>query len=464
MAFTLQVIRGATTYNISAGQPIALEDLDDVGGASVRVLEERGPFQDGASHLDYRLEPRVMTLRLNVVGSSASALDGHRDTLNAMFKPVRGVPILLRFTRDDGEIRQIDCQRVGPLNIPLHKLERPGNLHRAVVQLRAADPLFYDPTELEEDLIEPSSEWWLGHNSIGSANVLEHVETPTQGQLWANTGSVATGSAFSIAFRSERPTANDYAFSVYVPGYGVFDSLLFRTVQATVTYQAAQFGSATSTTDQFMPVSGTSNYFMVYDATYGYLYRDNVQVWSGSVTTPHGILPASSGTARWRSQYTGTANAPWGTPLLRAAVYNVALNSTQRAALNDHMARTSGSAYSVEIVYDGDYDSYPVITLNGPLADPVITNTITGDRLDFTGGTIGSTDIWTIDLRYGRKSVLSGTASIVSYLSDDSDLATFRLLPDPVATGGTNTITVSFTSNGTASAISLAYVNRYLSF
>ena len=118
MAYTIQIIRGATTYNINDGNPFRLENADDLGGASVRNIEERGPYQDGATHLDHRLEPDTFTLHINVVGATAAALDGHRDTLNAIFKPVVGVPIILKITRDDGAVRQVDTRRTGRLAIP----------------------------------------------------------------------------------------------------------------------------------------------------------------------------------------------------------------------------------------------------------------------------------------------------------------------------------------------------------
>lgn len=468
MAFKLEVLRGATVYNISADQPISIAGADGMGGAPVRNLEEQGPYQDGSSHLGERLEPRTITLRLNAVGSTAAALDGHRDTLNAMFKPVRGIPITLRITRDDGEIRQIDCRRT-LLDLSLVKEDHPGHLHRAVVQLRAADPTFYGPTLEEEDFSAAPISWWLAYNTIGSANVLEHVESPTQGQLWANTGSVAANSSWTVAFRTQRsPTGNTMAFNVISPGFSDID---YVTLQQTTNgeVQKAGWGSARSSQNSFM-TPGTANYFTgvrIVDATdgYGELYRDNTLVeqigWSLPGFTP--IPAAGSGTARWRSAATGTATQPWAQALSRAAVYNIALSSTQRAALNEAMT-VSGSAFVSNIVYAGDFDSYPVLTLTGPISNPVITNLTTGDTLDFTGGTVGTAEIWTIDTRYGRKSVLNGTVNITSYLSNDSDLATFHIAPDPIAAGGTNTISIAYTAGGTAAAIRVAYYNRYLDY
>lgn len=470
MPFKLEVIRGSTTYDISAGQPIAIEHLDDVGGAAVRVIEEQGPQQDGASHLDYRLEPRTMMLRLNVVGSSASALDGYRDTLNAMFKPVRGVPILLRLTRDDGSIRQLDCERVGRLSIALDKTERPGNLHRAVVPLRAANPLFYDPTEEELSFASASANWWLGYNTIGSANVLEHVDTPTQGQLWTNTGSVAAGSAWTIVFRGAPPSGSGFVYNAISPGHTSTD--YFRYYQSTPGVEVVQWGSAFAGTVNLM--GGTQTYFVIVEPDFGIPGTVLVQIWRnenqmlGELPAASALAPipaAGSGTARWRSRADGTANAPWGTVITRAAVYNIALTTTQRTALLQSITAGAGSAFTVSVPYEGDYDSYPVITITGPLTNPVITNTTSGDTLDFTGGTVDTGDIWTIDTRYGRKRAVNlAGSSIMRYLSDDSDLATFRLLAEPLATGGTNVVAVSYGSAGTAAGINIAYYNRYIGF
>jgi hypothetical protein len=461
MAFTLEVIRGATTYNISAGQSIAIENIDDLGGASVRNQEESGPYQDGSSHIGERLEPRTMTLRLNVVGSSASALDGHRDTLNAMFKPVRGVPIILKVTRDDGEVRQVDCRRTGPLAIPLHKMDRPGNLHRAVVQLRAADPTFYNPTEQDEDFNVPTANWWTGFETIGTANVLEHVENPAQGQLWANTGSVAAGSPWTIFFRSGSVALGSgtvrFAFNEN-PDLGA-QEITFNSENL-----AYRFGGGPNSALGSYMSAGTANYFLVANGGTVVLFRDGIAVGTATGATTSAIFATGADVARWRSPAGGSVGVQnWTEALPYAAIYSGSLSPTQRDAVHQAVT-TFGSAQSAIIVYEGDWYSYPIITINGPIANPVITNTTTGDILDFTGGTVGTAETWVIDTRYGFKSALSGTTSVERYLSNDSDLATFRLAPDPVVTGGTNVVTVSGTAMGSATQVTLAYYNRYMGF
>lgn len=454
MAWTVEILRGSVTYNISNGAPFSIDGAE-LGGASVRVIEESGPYQDGATHLDDRLEPDTFALRLNVVGATAAALDGYRDTLNKMFKPIRGVPITIKMTRDDGAVRQLDTWRTGKLAIPLVKENRPGNLHRAVVMLRSSEPTWYDPTEASASFTPPAGSWWLGFATIGSANVMTHVESPTQGQLWAHSGSVAAGDPFTIAFRTTGDAVDNFntIYSTYFGG-SVNQAVSIGAMGASSGTTSASFGMS----------AGTNNYAIVHSGTSIFVYENNVAVGSAFGTTVM-IAGTAAGTARWRSAYDNGTVSYWPNALPKAAVYNIALNSGQRSSLGSAMAAPAGgTVYSVSIPYLGDVDSYPVITMTGPMSDPVIRNETTGDVLDFTGGTIGAGTVWVIDLRYGRKSVLQGTVSKESYLSTDSDLTTFRLVPDPVAAGGTNTVSLLSSDGGTAAVVTLAYNNRYMSY
>jgi hypothetical protein len=118
---------------------------------------------------------------------------------------------------------------------------------------------------------------------------------------------------------------------------------------------------------------------------------------------------------------------------------------------------------STTVTYTGTWLEYPRITITGPITDAVITNNTTGDKLDFTGTTIDAGDTYTIDLRYGYKTVTdSSDANVVGDLTSDSDLATWHLAPDSEAAGGVNSITVTGTSATTATAVTLTWLARYL--
>lgn len=118
---------------------------------------------------------------------------------------------------------------------------------------------------------------------------------------------------------------------------------------------------------------------------------------------------------------------------------------------------------SIPITYTGTFPTSPIIRIYGPVTSPIITNSSTGDKLDFTGITIVETDYYTIDTRYGRKTVASkvGTNKL-SELSNDSDLATFALMPDPEVGGGINAITIFGYDANTVTKIDVNWNNRYI--
>lgn len=118
---------------------------------------------------------------------------------------------------------------------------------------------------------------------------------------------------------------------------------------------------------------------------------------------------------------------------------------------------------SQSINYQGSVLAYPVINIRGPITDCVIKNLTTGDKLDFTGHTIPSETTYTVDLRYGHKTVLDDAGNNrIDKLTDDSDLATWRLEADPVAMGGSNSIYVYGTDVTSLTGINLQFYERYI--
>jgi len=106
---------------------------------------------------------------------------------------------------------------------------------------------------------------------------------------------------------------------------------------------------------------------------------------------------------------------------------------------------------------DNAWIAYPTITVVGPVTNFKIVNNTTGEKLDFTGNTIGGANTWTIDTRFGYKTVLDQTnTSQISKLTTDSNLATFHLEP------GINSLTVTGTGPSSATAVTMQYNARYL--
>lgn len=460
MPFTARWITAAGTI-VFDGNPYKIESGAGLGAAEVRNLWERGPQQDGVSDLGYRIDPRTATIPILFAGTSATHLDSLRDTLQRHFSPRAGMGTL-QITRDDGEVREIYARRTGPLDMPLVATHKPGNLHKTAVQLFAPDPVWTKPGANAGTVLLGTS-WWLAYGAIGTANVLDHVESPGTAQLWAYTGTVTAGSSWMIAFRSGTVSANgDYAFAVGQPGDPQITGWRYNSSQYEVLVNDVFLAQGTSVMS-----SGTHNYFVIADGVGGdaYLYRDNVLVATGGGQGGGGLGASTPGTARrWRSDAAGNASSTWGEPLPRAAIYNIAPTAAQRANLHASMA-ASGTAFSFDLVYAGDLPEYPVVRINGPISDPVLVNTATDERLDFTGYTIGSGDYYDIDLRYGRKTVRnSGGDRKIGQLSKDSDLASFHIAPAPEVSGGTNTFQLTGTATAAPTNAVITYYNRFESW
>jgi hypothetical protein len=111
----------------------------------------------------------------------------------------------------------------------------------------------------------------------------------------------------------------------------------------------------------------------------------------------------------------------------------------------------------------GDWEAYPTITVVGPITNLIIRNTTINEKLDFTGYAIASGTTITIDTRYGVKTIVdqNGTSQI-DKLSNDSDLATWRIAAHPEAPDGTNSIQVTGTNATSVTAIFLQFKPRYI--
>lgn len=115
------------------------------------------------------------------------------------------------------------------------------------------------------------------------------------------------------------------------------------------------------------------------------------------------------------------------------------------------------------IAYGGSWQAYPIITINGPITNCVISNLTTSEVLDFTGTTIGVGDYYEIDTRYGHKTVIdSSGVSQQADLTDDSDLGTFHLEP-PVLDDATRDNDIQVTGSGVTEAteVYLRFKVRY---
>lgn len=146
MSVSVQAIVGSETYNLSGRNPYAFISLTGQGLPPIRRIKERGPQQHGSTDVGFLLDERMLTLALLITGSTLADLDTYRDNLAEILKPLSSTPIKLRITRDDGAIRQIDCNTVGIVDFPNTLQERIGPSQMVIAQFEAADAIPYDPT------------------------------------------------------------------------------------------------------------------------------------------------------------------------------------------------------------------------------------------------------------------------------------------------------------------------------
>ena len=449
MAETWQIIRDGVTTNISSGGTSGfLWTLQAVGiGAPPkRNISVRGPQQHGHSIVDFRYDARQISLVFGFEASSLTNAEARRDQAYSLFAGMVGDTIKLRVTRHDGEVRQIDAEISGIVD-PAKNDTRLVTMQKFAVTLECGDPFWYDPTVDSTTFDETDNlDWWLALGTITSGEVEEYVEAPTQGQSVDNGVLVANGSPWSVVFQTNvttlSPASFEYAFNMY-------DSLGLTSVFAFI---ASGLNRVTTNTGNINGVidTGLKSYMVISDGATAYAYRDGTLI--GSVAATKGIDGSNSNT-RWRSDGAGTST--WTPAIPYGAIYNVALDSTQRAAL---LSALSGAyTASKTITNDGNWSAYPVIYIDGPIEDPILVNTTTGEVLDFTGITIASGDTYIIDCRYGRKTVknAAGTNKIVD-LTAASDLATFHLEP------GDNAFTLEGTSTDANTQVTINFYPRYL--
>jgi len=116
----------------------------------------------------------------------------------------------------------------------------------------------------------------------------------------------------------------------------------------------------------------------------------------------------------------------------------------------------SGSG-SITITTAGNWVSYPIIRVTGPITLSSITNVTTGEFIDFLGGTtIAAGAYYDIDLTYGQKTVKDNLGvNQISRVISTSNLATWGLVP------GANVVRVNGSGITTATNAVFSYFPRY---
>jgi hypothetical protein len=147
-------------FNITSGFgvffpfPVYLTGTVNFGMAPSHRITQRGPFQQGDSDIDYRLDPRIMSLPIVVPTSSIDEHFTYRNKLLDIFKPGNDTSLVAVFYNDGATeiIRFINVKILSSLTMDTDS--KDFNI-RGVIQLRADDPTWYDAYGYEATLTSP---------------------------------------------------------------------------------------------------------------------------------------------------------------------------------------------------------------------------------------------------------------------------------------------------------------------
>lgn len=157
----------------------------------------------------------------------------------------------------------------------------------------------------------------------------------------------------------------------------------------------------------------------------------------------------------------------WYDPVAKASSLIVQIGQVTSGAIPMAVPTEIGASGLNEILlinYQGTVDSYPhLVRITGPITSPIMTNLITGEKIDFSGITIAAGDYYDIDLRYGFKTVVdSSGANKNANVAVGSDLSTWRILAHPDAPNGINPIRVTGSGESNATRIDITNYDRFL--
>lgn len=128
--------------------------------------------------------------------------------------------------------------------------------------------------------------------------------------------------------------------------------------------------------------------------------------------------------------------------------------------------RFSSRANAAEetIAYAGNYKSFPIIYMQGPMRNPIIKNVTTGEVIEFVNGfELASGESLIIDTSFGQKTIIDSNGdNQIGQLTSDSDLTSFHIAPDPEADNGNNGIGFTADEMDANSVLNIRYYDRYI--
>lgn len=118
---------------------------------------------------------------------------------------------------------------------------------------------------------------------------------------------------------------------------------------------------------------------------------------------------------------------------------------------------------AITITYNGSWEAFPTIIIEGPWDNLLIQHQTTQDKIELSDYNSPAGEITTIDLTYGRKTILTNSGeSLLGYVTNDSDLANFSIQPDPTVEDGINIFDVTVQSGDANTLVQMQYLDQYI--
>lgn len=131
-------------YDATADLTIHLLGYTNFSNIPMHVITTRGPLQDGDTQIDYRLDPRIVTISCVVKNESVNPIYNRMQIIEKLhnifipYEPIQWIRVTSYVTTPVTE-RFLNCTLIG-----FDILEDTSNFHvKFTITLRAANPLWY---------------------------------------------------------------------------------------------------------------------------------------------------------------------------------------------------------------------------------------------------------------------------------------------------------------------------------
>lgn len=448
-----QIVRpDGATYNLGDGGSRGIISIGGRGAPAVQYLTARGYMQHSETVTGWLLQPRTITALIQFADlPDRAAYWAARQELMDFMRPNAGGDYTLLHTRADGTRRAI---QVRPDSTPTHEDDHAQWPSMAAsLSWIAHDPTFYDPTAHSISLLAQAIDelHFPLLFDVPSINYIANGNFSSGVSGWSATNGWLVDDGGEANFTPTDLPATMYQTTnqTFRPGETVAVSVELTPGGATPWYVQITISSATTASTH------VENYVVVPGSAVTESFSFDVGEYWPDVVFTITVTDAPESESLWVDDVSMTITA---------------LPTPGGISFDD------GSLVGSEttITYQGNWATYPTVTIQGPYTSLTLRNATT-DRAIVLGQPIVAGQSRTLVLTPGAQSITdeNGDDVFSELVLPDTDLSGFNIRPSGVpandspyegVTGGTNVIRAEgdgFQDGMTQ--VTLAYYDRYLS-